>query len=141
MAVLLCHCLTILWILGCVLVSSDARVLSKSCNNVESITLVNSTHLFGLPVECRDDCVLFAVSSSSVETCKEASDAKEVVDWKRCESSTASSLLVRSNDQVRTTHTAETTFNAFMYLALVFVDYKTVFGEAQCPYSTPLCLC
>ncbi|XP_065897760.1 uncharacterized protein [Dysidea avara] len=99
MAVLLCHCLTILWILGCVLVSSDARVLSKSCNNVESITLVNSTHLFGLPVECRDDCVLFAVSSSSVETCKEASDAKEVVDWKRCESSTASSLLVRSNDQ------------------------------------------
>jgi len=103
MAALLCHFLTILWILGCVLVNSDARVLSKSCNNAEAIAVVNASRLFGLPVECRDDCVLFAVLKSSVEACKEASHAEKAFNWKRCESSTPSALLVRNNDQVRTT--------------------------------------
>jgi len=98
MAALLCHHLTIIWIWGCILVSSDARFLSKSCNNAEAIAVVNSSRLFGFPVECRDDCVLFAVLRSSVEVCKEASYAE---NWKLCESSTKSSLLVHSNDQVR----------------------------------------
>jgi len=138
MATPLCHCVTILLIWGCVLAGSDARVLSKSCKNAESIALINSSHLFGLPVECRDECVLFAVSSSSIEACKEAEKA---LNWRRCESSTEYSLLVQNNNQVRTTRRQQRILNTSICLALVFVDNKTVFGGAQCPYSTPLCLC
>lgn len=75
---------------------SNARVLSKPCIRSEFIAVVNSSHLFGLPVECHDVCEVLAASRDSVAACSEGIHERN--GWTLCESSTPLALVLQDSN-------------------------------------------
>ena len=80
------------WILA---LCSEARVLSKPCTRGELVAVVNSSRLFGFPVECRNACEVLAVSRDSVAACNKG--MSEETGWKRCETSIRDALLLQDS--------------------------------------------
>ena len=86
------------WILSGLVLRSNARVLTKPCSGGEFIAAVNSSHLFGLPVECHDACVVLAASQDSVSACSQGMQAR--TGWRLCETSTPEALVLQDSEKV-----------------------------------------
>ena len=91
------QCVVTVWIVSSLVLSSNARALSKPCIGGEFVALVNSSHLFGLPVECHDVCKVLAVSRESVIACNEG--IHEATGWTRCETSSTPEVALLQDDE------------------------------------------
>ena len=82
------------WILA---LCSEARVLSKPCIRGELVAVVNSSRLFGFPVECHDVCEVWTVSPSSVAACNRG--MSEETGWTRCGASTPDAIVLQDSEK------------------------------------------
>ena len=95
MAAFTSHFVVTVWIISCVVFSSNARVISKPCIRGEFVAIVNSSRLFGFAVECHDICEVLAASRDSVAAC--SGGIREATGWTRCESSTREALVLQDD--------------------------------------------
>ena len=83
------------WVFSCLVLGSNARVISKPCTRGELVAVVNSSRLFGFSVECHDVCEVLAVSQDSVAAC--SGGIHGTTGWTRCESSTPETLVLQDD--------------------------------------------
>lgn len=98
MATLSSQFVVTLWIILGLVLRSNARVLSKLCSEAEVVAVVNSSRLFGFPVECRDVCEVIAVFRDSVDACSDG--IHERIGWTSCASSSPEVMVLQDDNKV-----------------------------------------